>query len=252
MTGPTLSTTQPEPQTVSSVADALDKVRASSRDAPQWFRGQIDSRWPLKPALQRNRGWIENEEAILKRFRQFAASRLTSTPRSRWEWVCLAQHHGAPSRLLDWSENPLVALYFAVERDDSDHGPCDGRLYALDPAALNVSSARGAGLPLLGEDAFLDEYLPGSPAVLNHLPVAVLAPQSFGRIAAQSGVFTLSHRNDPSSVDDACPTAFRSWTIPLTAKAAIREDLNLLGVNEASVYPDLHFLGSQIRMQYQR
>lgn len=237
---------------ICSIAEALEKVRAPSRDTSQWFRGQLDSTWSLQPALQRNRGWIEREETIFKRFRQIAASRLTLTPHSAWEWLCLAQHYGVPSRLLDWSENPLVALYFAVEKDSSDDGPCDARLFSLDPSALNNSAMPGASLLLLGEDQFLDEYLPGAGITPSRRPLAVIAPQSFSRIAAQSGVFTLTHRNDPGTVDGSCPTAFRSWTIPLTAKASIREELNLIGMNEATVYPDLHFLGAQIREQYQQ
>ncbi len=58
-----------------------------------------------------------------------------------WEWISLAQHYRVPTRLLDWSENPLVALYFAVEVDEDSNGAqVDGRVWALNPLQLNQSS----------------------------------------------------------------------------------------------------------------
>ena len=97
----------------------------------RWFRGQADSTWTLKPSALRDRGWLEAESDMIKRFRQAAASRMRNQPSQEWEWVCLAQHHGVPTRLLDWSENPLIGLYFAVETDDSDRGPVDGKLFSI-------------------------------------------------------------------------------------------------------------------------
>ena len=69
-----------------------------------WFRGQGDVTWPLKPSLYRGKFRPELEREMLRDFRAHAAEYV--------DWLFLAQHHGIPTRILDWTENPLVGLYF--------------------------------------------------------------------------------------------------------------------------------------------
>ena len=101
-----------------------------------WFRGQIRE-WPLTPAIfRRPDGKVFDETSIFihftARYPEFSA-----THRNSFDWLTLMQHYRTPTRLLDWSESILVALYFAVEltgtRDDSS----DGILYVLDARRLN-------------------------------------------------------------------------------------------------------------------
>ena len=76
----------------------------------------------------------------------------------------------------------------------------------LDPDLLNVTSAgKPTGVLLLGQDETLDEYLPSFTPTMKRGGVAVVAPQSFDRIVAQSGVFTVTHSLDPLDLDQSCP-----------------------------------------------
>src|SRR5215208_6967226 len=92
------------------------------------FRGQACSDWDLIPKVDRqefdrsrnSKGRLGLEQAILKEFKLLAQPHLTYFPRSDWEWLAHAQHYRLPTRLLDWTFKPLVALYFAVEERRHD------------------------------------------------------------------------------------------------------------------------------------
>jgi len=235
---------------IESVADLMKQVN-SGGTGDSWFRGHIDDAWTLRPSVFRDRGWLEAEADMIKRFRQAVTSRIRCQPSNDWGWVCLAQHHGVPTRLLDWSENPLIGLYFAVEFDESDRGAVDGKLFSLDPDLLNADTAgRPTGVLLLGQDTLLDEYLPSFDSKMKQGGLAVVAPQSFDRITAQSGVFTVTHRLDPFDLGKSCPHAIEEFIVPQTAKSRLRNELERLNITAATVYPDLEHIGMAIKQRH--
>ena len=236
---------------IASVADLLTILAATDPGKQKWFRGQVDSGWALVPSAKRSAGWIKAEGDMLKRFRQEVAGRTSLTPSHEWEWICLAQHHRLPTRLLDWSTNPLIGLYFAVESDDGGDGATDGALFALDPAELNERSFGAPNVLLLGVDRDLDDYLLDATSHQKRDPVAVVAQQSFGRLIAQSGVFTLTHHRDPLPLADSVAPILAKWTIPLTAKEQIRNELAALNIHAASVYVDPDRFAMRIHSLYE-
>jgi hypothetical protein len=116
----------PQNIVIRSVSDLLEIIVRDARG--DWiFRGHSSCRWHLMAGVHRltegSHGSLENvvalERTLLNEFKRRARIFLQSRPTSDWEWMVLGQHFGLPTRILDWTENPLVALYFSV-RDSAE------------------------------------------------------------------------------------------------------------------------------------
>lgn len=129
---------------MTDVTDIASLVLAS-RDIHQrfpnqpWWRGHAEANWDLVPYVFRVRPAHGDayEASIAQRFEQRAWTRYPACPPSGQlhRWLFLMRHYGLPTRLLDWTESPLVALHFAVSDDGGDRE--DGAVWALDPFRLN-------------------------------------------------------------------------------------------------------------------
>ncbi len=227
---------------VSRLLDVLQDVTPA--DKTWWYRGQANVNWRLEPSIARAPNTPAHEVPLMNRFKQNATSILTRAPSDAWEWLFLMQHHRVPTRLLDWSENPLVALYFAVT-DPHQTGE-DGCLWCMDPISLNATSkinnpAVPRDIPCFSEDEELDAYKP--VPIVNRLgprrPVAALAIRYFPRLIAQAGVFTITHIDQTPIEELDAGAHVGRLLIPHEAKPTIINDLRLLGINELALFPEL-------------
>lgn len=246
--GGTLDAASGEDVEIRGISDLMQRIRATREtNGPLWYRGQANSVWELQPKISRDRGYLRDEVAMLKHFKQDAAPRLREKPGTDWEWLFLAQHYGLPTRLLDWSENPLMALYFAVESDnaDMDH-PVDGALFEVNPDAVNAETSGNASIDVImfDHDKDLNSYLPGSDGPRMG-PMAAIAGRSFDRIISQSGTFTITHKDH--TLDQSNPRyGLNKLIIPVQYKAFIREELADLNIRASTVYPDLERLAQYV------
>lgn len=240
-----------EINSVQELLKVLEDVKKES-DQTIWYRGQGCSGWSLTPYYLRLDG-RQSEATFLKRFKQSAAMLIDTNPKESFDWLFLMQHYGVPTRLLDWSESPLVALYFAVENMEK-HGEEDGALWLLFPSELNknarINNKEEEGyIPSFDDEELVNYSVESlkSNSRIQLLPVATIATRNNARIQAQLGVFTIHHHeNIPiESVGDQTHT--KKINIPAASKGPIKEQLALLGYTKFKLFPELASIGDILK-----
>jgi FRG domain-containing protein len=198
------------------------------------------------------------ERHLIRNFRKYA-HREQPGP-TVWDWLSLAQHHGLPTRLLDWTFSPFVAAHFATAAAPDD----DGVVWAVDCRAAHERLPDDLRRALAEEGAtvFTTELLAANAPALEDLDalgsgrapfVLFFEPPSLDdRIVNQSAV--LSASCDPgASMDDWLddnPGLYHAWRITTDAKAEIRDRLDQANITERVLLPGLDGLAAWLRRYY--
>lgn len=198
--------------------EQLHRAIESYSGATVIYRGVTDVNHDLTPKVGRYKKFkksgqtLKEEKYMLRLFKDQAIRFLQYKPDSEWDWLAAAQHHGLPTRLLDWTRNPLVAAYFAVRHEHDG----DSLIYAYQ----SKTYVRTENYP----DPFKRDT------------VGKLIPRHVSpRITAQAGVFTI-HPNPLMPLSS-------QYLDKLFIDAAFRRDLKRIlyryGIHEATMFPDL-------------
>jgi hypothetical protein len=236
-----------------------------------WWRGQALVYWPLKPKVyrdppkkdgQKNTKYVEH--ALINHFQMRALGRLGHRPRpwSDLEWMFLAQHYGLPTRLLDWTENPLIALYFALFDESHENDIVESCLWALSPTKLNEYESNPGnpneaqkGLIYSNESVVqamvMEAFGVKCKTIIkttrirrSAMPkvIALASGDNDERIVAQSGHFTI-HRCDSALEDFELKDKYlRKFIIPKEAKETLQQRLQQMGIRRWNLFPDLQSL----------
>lgn len=233
-----------------------------------WFRGHPEACGALDPRAFRkeyectDRWRGKFEQPMMEKFKSGAPVLMSTTPPANDDnisWLFLMQHHGSPTRLLDWTESPLVAMYFVV----MEHESVGGELWVMDPKALNkMSDFNGILLP--GSEVV--SYLAAEPKysdlgplqkkfhipTLPRNPVALQPPMGFPRMIAQLSTFTIHPKQKPYGRGATIPELLQDpkqlvrYLVPAESKSQLKNDLASLGITHRALFPDLDGLSKTI------
>ena len=254
------------PRSWSAVLDAL--YEGSWNDelqrfrSPFAFRGLSRRNHVLSSTLVRlGRGHSDVrrlELALLRNFRKYAHAEAVGTD-SVWHWLALGQHRGLPTRLLDWTYSPLVALHFATE-DPADYDE-DGVVWCVDFVAANKRLPRRLRRILQeeGSDTFTVEMLAPFDALRDFDALArepflvfIEPPSIDRRILNQLALFALMS-NPMATMDDWLrrhPELCHQVVVPAALKWEIRDKLDQANVNERVLFPGLDGLSRWLTRYY--
>lgn len=274
---------------INSISDFIKQLQKipTKGEFEIYFRGHSDKNYLLKPSIYRSQRLIANENKIFKEFILRTPSDFLNE-KSALEKLVKMQHYGLPTRLLDITTNPLVALYFACNEKSKQDGkvfafkvPADDiKYYDSDTVSIianiakrsskfSIEKIRNLNLTAFNEQEELGYLLHEIKEEKSYfqniiLPtdiervVAVKVKQNNNRIIKQSGVFLIfgidGKKNLPAKIPD-------DWIINLELKGVdfeinnnskdnIIEELNLLGINEATLFPELENQAKYLKKYY--
>lgn len=292
---------------IAGYIDILKEVKSKQNRVSDllWYRGQSDASYYLLPSALRDtipivnsRGFAIKDqkwsissgdivvglrcEKMLDDFKRQAIRFLNIIPKNDFEWMFIAQHHGIPTRLLDWSLNPLVALFFALPRSISEsdyeekmrnqfgekqsrsnicemflseqYSSYGAAVFIIDPYEINkwcVGTGEKLVPPINVVENFENwkPYLhPMDEGLTADLPICIYSSNIDDRINSQYGHFTL-HGSFIHPLEHYLPTrpSIHKIFIPYYCINEIRNELFTLGITESVLFPGLDSLANDIK-----
>jgi hypothetical protein len=227
---------------------ARDVLRPFDNDTA-WWRGHAKADWRLQAQVHRRDPKHQyGETTRIGHFVSRAPSRShrPCPAADDWlRWLFLAQHYGLPTRLLDWTENPLIAAYFAVREHPVDE---DGCIWALWPTGLNRTFNATDGLVQISDPRVAKIAQSAFTGRKSSEEILAIDGQKIDpRMLAQMSRFTLHSRRIALESAQENEVWLRQYMIPKNAKAKIRAQLSAVGIRHSNVFPDLENLAGELR-----
>jgi hypothetical protein len=223
-------------QSINEYIDLIENVKTNNvaigNKADLIFRGQSTDK-PLLPKLARltlNGEMAIMEKLMLDEFKRGSLPLTEFKPGNNWDWLALAQHHGLPTRLLDWSYSALAALWFAVQNPPKKDGK--GNL------------ENGVVWILAGLVNDFRTNTEKTDPLSNKITKIFRSTVVSRRISAQAGLFTVHKINENGKMirfetNREFKNKLTKVIIPHSKFSILRRQLHVLGVNNATIFPDI-------------
>ena len=261
-----------QPKSFLEFVEIVDAYQSKAQES-LWFRGCGDHTHSLRPTLYRHKrvsslkDLSALEQNLMTRFRQRSIPFHSRPLSDDWDVLFFMQHYGIPTRLLDWTENPFVGLYFAVMSARFTTSPSgrikftkDAAVWIVNPVKWNqhsLSHQSFDGGVCTSSSEELKGYSPGRDlAKANKYPVCIYGAHNSPRIVAQRGVFTVFGQDTTSMESIYSAAGFpNECLVKVVLKRrylpAIRKAVLFHGTTESVVFPDLDGLAKELKRDFE-
>ncbi len=240
-------------QKIEEIIFYAEEVAERNGEPDVFFRGNKKSTYSLLPGLARIDAddLVIFENRIYYDFVQYGGH-LIPPNKNTWDILFLMQHHGLPTRLLDWSESLLTALYFAIKESSTTN---DAAIWVLDPFGLNNKTIKKQIIDFFDVDFpqgyyyyFVDKDFPEYYGKFPNEIIAIGVNPPNQRIVAQRGTFTFHNNADfKKPLEELHPEFVKKFIIEKDLFRYAKKFLNYSGYNEFSMFPDLDGLARYIK-----
>lgn len=222
-----------------------------------WFRGHPNENFQLIPSLLRygrrkefrsKTVYYPNMISAIQHFKKLGRGLPHDLPENDLEWLFLMQHYGVPTKLLDWSSNELIGLFFSLHEQgllDFEITPRNGAVFVVSPLEINEQAGifkhdQKRMIDLSSNKKLMDAYLASEDLSYSQFPICIKATYEDVRIRNQAGVFSL-HGYDVRPLEQFYPfdKIIHKILIPYENMKSFYHELSIRGITNSFIYPDL-------------